>query len=351
MWRSLLLAVWCGAFAVVVQAASPSALVAAVDARIEAGADARAEIDALLEQLGRNGDEDVVDDLLDAVERIGDADGTSPQAVKQYLRAQAPVVLRKIFAGRFSWSLRSDALMLHRTLEASDADLQQAIALAKADTSPQRDFMISRGELLQDWLDHRDPERRAELDVAPAAGSGTALAEARELGIGVNVDALMDAARRGAVEEVRVLLDAGLDVNAKSSAWMSPLAAAAYGNCALPNVDLRGNLDVMDLLFARGVQPDAFDERGNPILMPAVQQCPIAIVRRLLDGGAQVNPVNKQDFTPLEMALMLGKIDIAELLVERGARRDPAKLDRLYAETPSDPRVQAVLKRAAAKGK
>jgi hypothetical protein len=39
------------------------------------------------------------------------------------------------------------------------------------------------------------------------------------------------------------------------------------------------------------------------------------------------------------------------LLVARGARRDPAKLDRLFAETPDNPRIKAVLAKAAAKGK
>jgi hypothetical protein len=337
-----------------VWAADVEGLIDEATAQVESGADARGSLDALLAALAASNDSDAIDDLLGAIEDIGDADGGSPQSVKQYLRAKAPPVLRQVFGKRIDWSTRSDALMLHRALEASDADLKEAIRLGNADQSGERDFMVSRAELLQDWLDNRSPERRAELDAAPTtagASNQAALSEARELGVGVNVDALMDAARRGALDEVRVLLDAGIAVNAKSSAWMSPLAAASFGNCALPGADVRGNLAVMDLLIQRGADLNAFDERGNPILMPAVQQCPIEIIRKLLDAGAAVAPVNQQDFTPLDMALVLGKIDIAELLVERGARRDAAKLDRLFAETPSDPRVQAVLKRAAAKGK
>lgn len=335
-------------------AGRPDDLVRQAQQAIASGDDAQASIDALIDALASTRNEDEADDLIDAIESLGDADGTSPQAVKQYFRAKAPAALRKIIGGPFSWSLRGDAVMVHRTLEASDADLKAAIAQAMADTSEQKGYLQSRGELLQDWLDSRSPERHAELDAAPtttAATSNDALARARALGLSVSLDQLMDSARRGAVEEVTVLLDAGLDVNAKSSAWMSPLSAAATGRCALPTEPITGNLAVMDLLLQRGANPDAFDERGNPILMPAVQQCPLAIVQRLLDGGAQVNPVNKQDFTPLEMAFVLGKIDIAELLVARGARRDPAKLDRLFAETPSDPRVKAVLARAGAKGK
>ena len=328
-------------------------LVAAATQAVESGADARAPLDDLLKALANTRDEDVADDLIGAIESLGDADGTSPQAVKQHLRSQAPATLRKVFSSGFSWTLRSDALMAHRALEASDADLDAAIALAHADTSPQRDFMRSRGELLQDWRDSRSPQRRAELDAQPQQGAAAndALASARALGISVSLDQLMDSARRGAVHEVAALLDAGLDVNAQSSAWMSSLAAAATGGCALPATPIEGNLAVMDLLFARGANPDAFDARGNPILMPAVQQCPLAIIKRLLDGGAKVNPVNQQDFTPLEMAFVLGKIEIAELLIERGARRDAAKLDRIFAETPSDPRVKAALARASSKGK
>jgi len=222
-----------------------------------------------------------------------------------------------------------------------------------ADSSRERDFMRSRGELLQNWLDNRTPERRAELDAAPVETEESldARAAAGGLGIGVNVDELMDAARRGAVEDVRVLLDAGLDINAKSSAWMSPLAAAAVGNCVMPDAPLDGNLAVMGLLIKRGADPDAFDDRDNSILMTATQQCPLVVIKRLLDAGAKVNPVNKQDFTPLEMALVMGKIDIAELLVERGARRDRKHLDRLFAETPDDPRLRTLLDKAAKKGK
>ena len=316
---------------------------------------ADAPVDQVIAQLAASRGDDDVRAALDALEDAGGADSASPQATKQALRAKAPPLLRELFARKdLSWSVRGDLLMMHRTLEASDDDLRAAIALAQSDDSPQKDYLASRGELLQDWLDNRTPQRRAELDAAPpadSAGTGAAIARARAQKLDVSVDALMNAAGEGDVDSVRLLLDAGLDVNAKSSSWTSPLAAAAMRRCALPSEPIEGNLAVMDLLIARGADPDSFDELHNSILMPAVQQCPLAIVQKLVDAGAEVAPVNKQDFTPLEMALMLGKLDIAELLVARGARRDPAKLDRLFVETPENPRLKAVLAKAAAKGK
>ena len=316
---------------------------------------ADAGVEHLLAQLAASRNDDDVREALDRLEEAGGADTASPQATKHAYRAKAPAVLRKLFGRKdLSWSVRGDLLMMHRTLEASDDDLRAAIALANADTSPQKDYLVSRGELLQDWLDHRTPERRAELDAAPPAdraGTGAAIAQARARNLDVSVDALMNAAGEGDVDSVRLLLDAGLDVNARSSSWTSPLAAAATRHCALPAEPIDGNLAVMDLLIARGADPDAFDDLNNSILMSAVQQCPLAVVQKLVDAKAQVGPVNRQDFTPLEMALVLGKIDIAEFLVARGARRDPAKLDRLFVETPTDPRIKAVLAKAAAKGK
>ena len=104
-------------------------LIESVEASVQSGQNAEAALDRLLAALVASRNEDDVDDLLDAVEEIGDADGTSPQAVKQYLRAKAPAALRQVFQGGFSWSLRGDALMVHRALEASDADLKARIRM------------------------------------------------------------------------------------------------------------------------------------------------------------------------------------------------------------------------------
>ena len=345
--RWLVLALACGAAAA--QAQNAARAIADAEQAVESGADATAALDRLVAALAATKSNDAADELIDTIETLGDADGASPVAVKQHLRAQAPAALRRVIEGPFEWTVRGDAVMAHRALEASDEDLKAAIALAMADTSKEKGYINSRGELLQSWLDQRTPERRAELAAKPAdaAAERGALARARDAGIGVSVDQLMSAAMDANREQVATLLDAGLDVNAKSNVFMSPLAASITA-CAKQVPEAR-QIATMDLLFERGADPDGTDALGNTILMSAVQQCGVGVARRLLDGGAKANPVNAQDFTPLEMALVMGKIDVAELLVERGARRPQDKLDRLFVETPEDPRLKALLAKAASK--
>ena len=89
------------------------------------------------------------------------------------------------------------------------------------------------------------------------------------------------------------------------------------------------------------------DSRGNTVLMGAVQMCPLPVVRTLVDKGVDANPKpNAQGFTPLGMALISGKWDVAEFLVERGARLETAQVDALFFERPTDPKVLAILERA-----
>jgi Zn-dependent protease with chaperone function len=102
--------------------------------------------------------------------------------------------------------------------------------------------------------------------------------------------------------------------------------------------------------YEQGAGVDGVDARGNTVLMSAVQACSLAEVRRLVEHGADPNPEpNAQDFTPLGMALVSGKWDVAEFLVEHGARLETSQIDALFLERPTDPRLLAILERAEQK--
>ena len=72
--------------------------------------------------------------LISAIEDIGQYDGPSPAAVKTYLQREAPPVLIEIAQSKADWTVRGDALMVLRSLNASDEFLDRAYAVAAADT-------------------------------------------------------------------------------------------------------------------------------------------------------------------------------------------------------------------------
>jgi hypothetical protein len=105
-----------------------------------------------------------------------------------------------------------------------------------------------------------------------------------------------------------------------------------------------------DISLERGGDVDRVDELGNTVLMRAVQTCPLPAIRRLVDLGVNANPKpNAQDFTPLGLALVSGKWDVAEFLVERGARLRTSQIDALFFERPTDSSQLAILERAEQK--
>jgi ankyrin repeat protein len=93
---------------------------------------------------------------------------------------------------------------------------------------------------------------------------------------------LAEAASRGDLELLRALLDAGGDPNeAEAEEWMSPLMEAAAGNH-------------------------------------------VQAVRMLLDAGADIHVTRQGGANPLLLAIESGKMEVCELLHERGLQIDPA---------------------------
>jgi ankyrin repeat protein len=72
---------------------------------------------------------------------------------------------------------------------------------------------------------------------------------------------LLDAAKRGAIDEVRQFLGEGAKPNAKGDSGLTPLHNAAKGN----------NPDVVKLLLNNGANPNAKDDSGNTPLHDAAQ--------------------------------------------------------------------------------
>ncbi|GAB3382391.1 ankyrin repeat domain-containing protein [Lysobacter fragariae] len=113
----------------------------------------------------------------------------------------------------------------------------------------------------------------------------------------------------GDADAVRRLLDLGLPVNAIDSQGCSALLRAAGG----------GHRAVVDLLLARGADPQLTANSGATPLSAAVSMRHVEIVDRLIAAGASLEQRLPGDLTVLMVACALGLPDMAARLLAAGA--------------------------------
>jgi ankyrin repeat protein len=133
---------------------------------------------------------------------------------------------------------------------------------------------------------------------------------------------LLIAAEAGQVAVVRVLLDAGADVNAGDMYQKSALHHAATG----------GSVPVARLLLERGAKLHAMHNQGEPIHHAAMFGH-LDVVKFLLERGADVNvEAPGGGWTPLgAVAAWSDSAEVAEFLISRGA--EPNHRDQRSGET------------------
>ena len=303
----------------------------------------------LVAALERTKSDDDASTLISGIAQIGRADGNSPAAVKAFLRQAAPPAMLRVAKGKFGWVVRGDALMALRDLEADDAVLREAIEIAQADRSAESRYIQSRGGLLDRWLRSRartGGTDKLTLQPKDPASERRALSFLRQNSIGVSADSLTGAALEARPDVVEALLDAGVPAQ-PTQGLLTPLDAATGVGCASGEGSLQDRLKTIELLVARGADLKGADSMGNTVLLRSASTCPLSVVAKLVELGAPANPkANTQGVTPLAMALTSGKWEVAEFLVERGARLTARQLDMVFFEKPTDPRVLALLKRA-----
>jgi len=136
----------------------------------------------------------------------------------------------------------------------------------------------------------------------------------------VSSKALFEAIERFEVDRVRALLSAGASPDAlQDASWPGwrPLHAA------IEAMDDGGPLETLNVLLAGGASADGWDARrdATPLLM-AVFRGQRAAAELLIDAGADVNVVGGEGDTPLRWAVQSGDVELARVLIERGAVRD-----------------------------
>lgn len=137
---------------------------------------------------------------------------------------------------------------------------------------------------------------------------------------------LFEAAAVGDIQRARQIVDDQPELlfTFSHDGW-TPLHLAAHF----------GQLDVVDLLLARGAEVDARSRNAlaNTPLHAALAGKRRATARRLVERGADVNAIEAGGYTPLHQAADLGDSEMAQFLLQHGARTDVQTDDQ---KTPED---------------
>ncbi len=120
------------------------------------------------------------------------------------------------------------------------------------------------------------------------------------------------AALHGKVEAIKALLTAGARLDARDKNGETPLHIAVR----------RGQVETIKQLLSAGAQLDARDEKGRTPLYIAAQMGHVGATKELLSAGAQLDARNKYGSTPLHKAASGGKVEAIKALLSAGARLD-----------------------------
>lgn len=193
-----------------------------------------------------------------------------------------------------------------------------------------------------------DPDLATRLGATPlylAALDGNAALVAKLLTAGADANqrilsnqetALMFAARSGNVESVRLLLDAGAEINAKESykettalmwaaeqdhagvaALMTERGADTTATSKLTVIERRAS--GIDVANGADPEPQQFYLGAVTAINFAARENGIETVKALLDAGIPIDQQTGDGSSPLLIALQNAHLDLARLLIDRGA--------------------------------
>ncbi len=138
-----------------------------------------------------------------------------------------------------------------------------------------------------------------------------------------NEKRLIDAARKGQTEKIRILLETDVDVDAVDDSGRTALHWAVDYDVK----DIAG----LKLLLDRGADVNVQDTDGNTVLMGAVFGRESSTAQFLLDAGADANMIDIEGKTALHLAAQHGYWDMITILLSAGA--DTGMVD-IMGDTP-----------------
>lgn len=189
-----------------------------------------------------------------------------------------------------------------------------------------------------------DPEM-VRVAIADGANVNARITPASHYSNEAGNTALHLAARRGAADELHLLIEAGADVAAINERHVTPLHMAAHRPTAAANLldadapvnaldDANrsplhwaanvGNAQVVATLLDHDADVTLRDRNDQTALHLAAQQGSVECIAALLDHGADVNASARYNTTPLHLAALKNNAAAVKLLLERGANANAA---------------------------
>lgn len=334
--------------ALATMAAAEHPAIARAERAVESGAvDPARDLQPLLDALRRARSVDEKRELVGALADLGESDGASPNAVKEYLAENAAPLLLDVVRTGANPFLQGDAVHALRGMNVPRSVLEQAAAIAEADPDS---FVQSRGEILRNYIQRLPAEETAATTraVDPSA-KAAGISYLDKLGITVSTESLRAAARRADPEATKALLAAGIapDTGAGEGSE-TPLYFAVSHACHAQGAETDWLVETVRLLLAAGADPKRLDDNRNSPLIHAAHYCGPRIVALLVEAGTPIDAKNGSGVSPLALALVVGNFDAAEALIAKGARLK--KEDQPMVSGVTDPRGKALIRRAMTPG-
>ena len=140
---------------------------------------------------------------------------------------------------------------------------------------------------------------------------------------------LLEPEQNTAVESAKIMIKHGADLNVRSNAGITPLMAAV----------IKGDEPVFDLYIENGANPFAVDNKGNSVLCYAIHNWRHPrryMAEKLIKLGANVDGINDEGKPLIWLAVYEFQSDITRYLLEAGANVNV--VDR-NGESPLDVRM------------
>jgi ankyrin repeat protein len=167
-------------------------------------------------------------------------------------------------------------------------------------------FLIEKGAN----INTPDDRGVTPLDVAEQRGSADMVELLQQHGARKGSPNLLGIINSSDIEQVKLLISQGVDINVKNNNGLTALHLVARG----------GRKDVVELLIDNGADVNNKTNNGMTPLHQASRNGLKEIVELLISRGADINVKNTRGQTPLDMAQQRGHTEIVELLRKHGSK-------------------------------